>query len=83
MDRWKATTLVLVGVLAGVLLTGPQVIGAEGHETKPFKECVLVGQGKPWSWNPVKEKAPERTLPIPAGWVLVGAGGERSILLCR
>ena len=78
MDRWKATALVLGGILVGVVFAGPKATGAE-HQTKQFKECAALMLEFP----PRKGLGSPAT--VPAGWTPVGGGGSTamSLVVCR
>jgi len=41
MNRWKATALLLAGILVGVVFARPQVSGADGNQQQ-FKECAVL-----------------------------------------
>ena len=78
MDRWKVAALVLAGVLAGVVLAGPRVTGAEVHQQ--FKECAALRLKAKF------RKAISDPVPVPSGWTPVGgaATGEYlGVVLCR
>lgn len=80
MDRWKATTLVLVGILAGVVFAGPQVTDADGHQATQFKECAALRLETKF------RKAISDPIPVPAGWTAVGGaatGNYLGVVLCR
>ena len=77
MDRWKVAALVLAGVLVGVVLAGPRVTGAEGHQQ--FKECVAYGNMK-LAQQP--KRFHRHAVAVPEGWTVVGGLGG-TMLLCR
>lgn len=79
MDRWKATALVLAGILVGVVFAGPHATGAKKNQTKPFKECAAL-----------RLDFPPRTglgvaAKVPTGWTPVGGGGSTAmgVVVCR
>ena len=79
MDRWKATALVLAGILVGVVFAGPGATGAEGHQMKQFKECAALRLDFP----PRKGLGGSAT--VPTGWTPVGGGGSTAmgVVVCR
>lgn len=84
MDRWKATALVLAGILVGVVFAGPRVTGADEHQAKGFKECaVFCPRGRVVVVKP--SKLPDIAMQVPQGWTAVGPGGGDGgcMFLCR
>ncbi|MEM8609739.1 MAG: hypothetical protein AAGF92_21750 [Myxococcota bacterium] len=80
MDRWKATALVLAGILVGVVFAGPRVTGAEGHNVKQFTECAWTNV-----WYIRKKRGGPTKLP--EGWTPVGGLGDANlgggVVICR
>jgi hypothetical protein len=79
MNRWKATALLLMGILVGVVFARPQVSGADGHQQQ-FRECAAL------RLSAKTRKVVSDPVPIPAGWTAVGGGGTEGavfVTLCR
>ena len=79
MNRWKATALLLAGILVGVVFARPQVSGADGHQQQ-FKERAVL------RLSVKTRKIVSDPVPVPAGWTAVGGGGTEgamAVILCR
>ncbi|MEM9728850.1 MAG: hypothetical protein AAF997_09715 [Myxococcota bacterium] len=83
MDRWKATALVLAGILVGVVFAGPTASGNDGYPPMRFKECTTLKLISP----PRKGGAGDPTA-LPVGWTPVTSfggqtNGAGALVLCR